>query len=254
MQLAQPTKTLGTIFKMAMISVAMASLVSCSDDEERPETITKLRALGVAQTPTSIKPGDQVTLTFYLAGQPQLNLTAQPSLDSMARYGQAVLVTPVDAAPSETPVGPLSLYTYRVSLTATNDATTNASIQTKGLARLRYKVNFSAGSGDSESVVGDTLVYPMGAPQLEWQPPTISIDRPTQEAASGSMALEGTVNSNGKETNRVGWFVSAGKIKNRKSRSTEWQDAPRGTQAVFFTVRGAKSGAFVIKSQTVTLN
>jgi hypothetical protein len=68
------------------------------------------------------------------------------------------------------------------------------------------------------------------------------------------MALEGTVNSNGKESNRVGWFVSAGKIKNRKSRSTEWQDAPRGAQAVFFTVRGAKSGAFAIKSQTVTIN
>jgi hypothetical protein len=254
MRLIRSSRTFSTTLKMTMIGLLCASLVACSDDAERPETITKLRALGVAQTPTTAKPGDQVTLTFYLAGQPQLKITAQPALDSMARFGQPVAVTPVDQAPSETTVGPLSLYTYRVSLTAASDAATTAAIQTKGLARLRYKVNFSTDVGDGESIVGDTLVYPPGSPQLEWQPPTISIDKPVQEAASGSMALEGTVNSNGKETNRVGWFVSAGKIKNRKSRSTEWQDAPQGTQAVFFTVRGAKSGAFAIKSQAVTVN
>ncbi|MEI6834604.1 MAG: hypothetical protein WCL28_11495, partial [bacterium] len=63
-----------------------------------------------------------------------------------------------------------------------------------------------------------------------------------------------TITSDSQESNRVAWFVSAGKIKNRKSRSTLWEDAPSGTQAVFFTARGAKSGAFAIKSQAINLN
>jgi hypothetical protein len=115
-------------------------------------------------------------------------------------------------------------------------------------------VKFQTSSGDDESVVGDTLLYAPGSPQLEWKPPTINITKPTDNSSAGSVDLEGTISSDGNESNRVAWFVSAGKVKNRKARSTRWEDAPSGSQAVFFTVRGAKSGAFAIKSQAINLN
>ena len=228
--------------------------MGCRDDNDRPETITKLRALGVSQSPTIAKAGDPVSLTFYLAGPSQLTLSATPILDLGARYGQSIIVTPVDAAPTETAVGPLSIYSYKANFNIPNDAIITQKILTSGFARVRYNVKFSSTGGDEESVVGDTLVYPTGAPQLNWTTPTIAIANPAATASAGTLDLEGAIQSNGQESNKVSWFVSAGKIKNRKARITEWQEAPAGNQTLIFTVRGAKSGAFAIQSQAVNLN
>ena len=242
------------IWRMCVFSFLVLAANGCSDDMDRHETITKLRALGVEQTPAVAKAGDLVNLKFYLAGPSALALTASPIVDEMARYGKPVMVTAVDNSPVETAVGPLSLYTFRASFNAPSDDATLTSIQTKGFARVRYNVKFQTAGADEESVVGDSLVYAAGSPQLQWQSPTISILKPTAGSTAGSVELEGNISSDGQETHRVAWFVSAGKIKNRKSRSTRWEDAPTGNQAVFFTVRGAKSGAFAIKSQAVNLN
>jgi hypothetical protein len=228
--------------------------IACSDEEDRQETVTKLRALGVEQSPTVAKPGDTVSLTFYLAGPPSLTLTSTPLADDAARYGPPVVVTPIDASPTESAVGPLSLYKYRASFVAPSDEATLSTLQTKGLVRIRYNVKFESNGGDGESIVGDTLIYAPGSPQLEWKPPTINIIKPTENASAGDIDLEGNISSDGNESNRVAWFVSAGKIKNRKSKLTKWEEVPTGSQAIFFTVRGAKSGAFAIRSQAVTLN
>ena len=230
------------------------SVFGCSDEMDRQETIAKLRSLGVEQSPSIAKPGDTVNLTFYLAGPSALALTSAPLADESSRYGKPVIVSPVDNSPVESVVGPLSLYTFRASFTAPSDEFTLTTIKTKEYARVRYNVKFQTSSGDDESVVGDTLLYAPGSPQLEWKPPTIAITKPTDNSSAGSVDLEGTISSDGNESNRVAWFVSAGKVKNRKARTTRWEDAPSGTQAVFFTVRGAKSGAFAIKSQAINLN
>ena len=248
-------RSVGNLIQTTTVfTLLLFTLCSCSDEMDRQETISKLRSLGVEQTPAVTKPGDNVTLTFYLAGPSGLSMTATPLSDDISRYGKPLIVTPVDNAPVENTVGPLSLYSYRASFTAPSDAVTLATIQSKEYARVRYNVKFQTNAGDDESVVGDTLVYAPSSPKLTWTPPTIAIIKPTANSQAGRVDLEGTITSDGQESNRVAWFVSGGKIKNRKSRSTLWEDAPSGTQAVFFTVRGAKSGAFSIKSQAINLN
>lgn len=246
-------------FCKIVVSIMACSLVTlmhsgCNDEMDRQETITKLRALGVDQSPVIAKPGDTVSLTFYLAGPSSLVLNPTPLVDKLSRYGKPILVTPIDAAPTESIVGPISVYSFRASFIAPNDTATLASIQTKDYARVRYNVKFQSPTGDEESIVGDTLIYAPGSPQLTWATPAIEIVKPTQNASAGEVDLEGSINSTGSESNRVAWFVSAGKIKNRKSRSTVWEEAPTGGQAVIFTVRGAKSGAFALKSQAITVN
>ena len=44
------------------------------------------------------------------------------------------------------------------------------------------------------------------------------------------------------ETIRIGWYVPAGKIKNRTARSTEWEEAGVGPQTLIVTARGRESG------------
>jgi len=226
---------------------------ACGNQSERPETVTKLRAIGVEQTPVNAKIGDTVQLTFYLLGKPNSTLTPEVLLDTKAPYSIPVSITPVDATPIETSVGPLSLYSYRATVTVTGSSMITAALARNGWARLRYQVKFN-GSDDDENVVGDTIVYPENAPTLAWTAPTIAITKPATTASAGSLDLEGTIDSQGNETNHVSWFVSSGKVKNSSAKSTLWQDAESGTQTVVMTVRGKKSGAFAIKTQTVTLN
>ena len=220
---------------------------------DRPEVIAKMRALGVEQTPVNAKPGDTVNLTFYVAGNPATQMTPTVLLDTQARYSVPIAVTPIDSIPTETKIGALSLYSYRATFTVPTTANILALIAKQGFARMRYQVKFTA-SGDDENVVGDTVIYAAGASQLAWTAPEIGITTPTATSASGTVALEGSIVSGGQENNRVSWLVSAGTVKNRRAKSTVWESVPAGTQTLFMTVRGMKSGAFSIKSQAVTLN
>lgn len=246
-------------FKRIVTSFAGTLLLGCgAGDDDRPETVTKLRALGVEQTPVNAKPGDTVNLAFYLA-VPSDQISTQPVLatvqtDPSARYGVAVAVTPVDAAPVETKIGTTtSLLSYRTTLAIPNDARITAAIAKQGFARVRYNVKFSNNT-EEENVVGDAIIYADGAPQLAWKSPEIAITKPGESSAAGSIDLEGTINAFNAESNRVSWFTSSGKVKNRRAKVTSWTDQTPGSQAVIMTVRGSKSGAFAIKSQAVTIN
>lgn len=248
-------KALTAVMLWSLISVTSSFLMSCGNENaERPETITKLRALGVEQTPINARPGDTVSLTFYLAALPNLNISSAVELDTTNRFGVPIIVTPQDASPMETTSGPISLYKFRTTYTVpASDPSIAASIAKQGYARARYKVRFSAGS-EYEAVVGDTVIYPTDAPQLAWKAPEIAISKPATSVASGVTDIEGTITSEGVEPYRVSWFVSDGKVKNRRAKVTSWSDAAKGNQTIIMTVRGTKSGAFAIKSQTVTIN
>lgn len=238
---------------LALFPVGFALCACGGDNEERPELINKLRTLGVEQTPVNAKPGDTVNLTFHLAGPPNQQITPTVLLDKSAKFGVPVAAVPVDAAVSETPVGTLSLYSYRATVTVPDGDTVNLAIAKQGFARVRYNINFSSGA-ESENVVGDSIVYSAAAPQLTWSAPEIAITKPGESAATGGIDLDGTITSAGNETNRVSWFISSGKVKSRRARTTKWTDAARGTQTVIMTARGTKSGAFAIKAQAVSLN
>ena len=162
-------------------------------------------------------------------------------------------MTPVEQNVSENVVGPLSLYSYKATVSVPNDASTGARLAAQGYVRLRYNVAFSQGT-DEESIVGDTIVYAPNAPQLSWTAPTITIAKPAATASAGTVELDGTISASGTESNRVSWFVSGGKVKNRRAKTTLWEDAPKGSQAIFMTVRGTKSGAFALKSLATTID
>jgi len=236
-----------------MPCIIIVAISSCSDEGERPEKINKLRAIGVEQSPVAAKPGDTVQLTFYLAGPSQMVLTPRVLIDSNARYGTPVSVTPLDQNVSENVVGPLSLYSYKATVSVPNDASTGVRLAAQGYVRLRYNVAFSQGT-DEESIVGDTIVYAPNSPQLNWTAPTIAITKPAPTASAGTVELDGNIDASGTESNRVSWFVSGGKVKNRRAKTTSWQDAPKGSQAIFMTVRGTKTGAFALQSLAVTID
>ncbi len=249
-------RSLASFLRFIIIGATISVLTtSCGgDSQDRPEVITKLRAVGVEQTPVIAKPGDTVTLTFFLAAPSGLTITPQVLLDAESRYGVSTLVAPLDQTPTETAAGPLSIYSYRASLIVPKDnQVVTAGLGSQGFARLRYKINFTTDS-DSEAVVGDSIVYPNGAPQLNWQAPTVSIDKPDTSSPGGDLDLQGGITSDGGEPYRVSWFVSSGTVKNRRARTTKWQDPAKGSQTLILTVRGTRSGAFAIKSKAVTIN
>ena len=234
--------------------IGLLMVSGCSDNEERPETVNKLRALGVAQEPVNAMPGDTVELTYYLAAPPALQLTATASLDDDARYSLPIVVTPKDAAPIETNYGALSLYSYKASLVIPATTAITSQLLVRGFARVRSDVKFSTDSGDSEVVVADTIIYAQGASQLGWTAPTIDIVKPDATGSAGNLDIEGSIVSTGDETNRVSWFVSSGKVKNRRAKISTWENASSGSQTLFLTARGTKSGAFAIKALNVSLS
>lgn len=242
-------------FLGSTLAALVISLTSCGgENADRPEVINKLRAVGVESSAVNPKPGDTINLNFYLAAPPGLTISPEIQVDGSSRYGVPVMVTPVDNAPTETAAGPLSIYNYKTTLTVpTDNPILGASISKQGFGRVRYKIKFTAGT-EYESVVGDTIVYSPGSSQSSWKLPDISITKPSATANAGNLDLEGSISSDGNEPYRVSWFVSDGKIKNRRAKATTWSDAPKGPQTLIMTVRGTKSGAFAIKYQTVTIN
>lgn len=247
------SRLFSNVIRVAQAIVIAGLISSCNDDADRPEVINKLRALGVQQTPINAKPGDQVQLTFYLAGPKGLTLQPSVELDSDAKYSVPVAVTPSNGAVSESDAGALALYSYQATLNVESSPGLDQSLVALGYGKLRYKVKFEATS-DDETIVGDTLVYPSGSPQLTWTGTDISLDKPAATTSRGIVNLESTVTSNGQESNRIAWFVSAGAVKNRRARITTWNISDAGPQTVIVTARGSKSGAFAIKTVSVTLD
>jgi hypothetical protein len=241
--------------KFILFVVLNATLISCSDDAARQETIDKLRALGVVQVPTIATPGATVQLTYYLGGPKGLTVTPTPYNDSeFFKYGTNADVTLIDATPVEEIFGNSSLYTFQASFIAPATPEVSAVIAAKGNARLRYGVDFRTPSGDYETVIADALIYSPTAPQTEWVAQTVDISLPSTTAISGSTAIQGEISSPLDEPYKVGWFVSSGKVKVRNAIKTEWSEIGSGEQTLIFTARGSKSGAFAIKVLKVNVN
>jgi hypothetical protein len=233
-------------------AACILALVACGNEVDRQETVTKLRTLGVAQTPVNAKPGDTVQLTYYLAGPSGLSITPSLMKDPSSAYGVAVLPTAVSTSVLETNYGSLSLYSYQAAVQIPSDNQVMiATMAAYGYARVRSMASFLTPTGDREDVVSDSLTYPAGSPALSWISPTLSIVSPASTATSGNLALEGSIEGATSETMRIAWFVSTGKVKNRRSKTTSWEEAAAGAQTVFFTARGSKSGAFAIKAMSV---
>lgn len=228
----------------------------------RVERIEKLRAIGVKTNPVVITaPGPGLTttvdVTAYAASPTGSSVTASSFLDADSRYAQPVQ-TVIDTASAATEsFASLDLYsiTGTVTIGPLSPAEQLALTQDGGRLIFRYGIRLESES-ESENIVGNLQVYPADAPQTAYQPISVIIESPAVNAALGSgegQTLTGSVNKPQDENVRVSWFVSSGKVKNRRASETEWEPETKGAQTVLMTARGLKSGSFAVSGVDVTI-
>jgi len=242
----------------ALALTAMLLCVGCNEDDEVFEEINKLRAVGVSSAPLFGQPstGDVpqlVTLTFHAGVPLGGTVTAEPFVDDSARYSFPAPLTIVPGSEIYQDLAGMRLYQVQATI-AIPTAEQLPILPDPGFARLRYGMRLTSGA-EEEMIVGNVLVYPSGAPQLAWAVQTVDVAVPTAGAvvSGDEVEMKGVINKTIDENIRVGWFVTAGRLKNRRAKDTEWQTEAAGGATVIFTTRGLKSGAFAMKAVDVTV-
>ena len=233
------------------------SLTACNGEEERYEDLKKLRTIGVAAFPVFGTPSTEtapqvVTLTIYASLPVGDVATAEPYVDPASKYALNLPVTIVPNSEAYEEHG--SFHIYSVKATQVMPTTDLVKIPPKpGYLSVRYGVKITSGK-EVENVVGNVLVYPNGAPELDHVAPVVDIAKPSPSAGvSGTEDLEAAITDPSGENMRVGWFVGKGKVKNRRARVTKWETEGSGVQSLLVTIRGAKSGAFAFKAVDVNV-
>lgn len=239
-------------------------LAGCSDDDERYEEITKLRTLGVSSdkvttTTSTDSITETVTLTFHLAlpnGETVTSIENYSDSTDDPRYLSVPLAVDTSLE-SYSERGGFTIYSVPAVLTIP-DLSQNAVFLAAGLYSLRYGLTITSDSGENENIVGNYLIYPPGSKELtDWQtPPNLSITSLSDGETvniSTKIPLKGEISKTIEENYRVGWFVSKGKVKNRRSIDTEWEIEEAGTHTIVLTIRGRSSGTFAYQAIDVVV-
>jgi hypothetical protein len=251
------------------ILAVAAALAACNgQNQERPEQVKKLRAVGVATCaglvgaaacasavgePSTTDASQAYTLTIVAALPLGSTVdVAEPFVEPGPPRGLPGSLT-VDASTAKYE-NHKAFRLYSVQATVPIPTAETLKIDPAlGYASMLYGVHLAGPSGD-QKIEGKLLVYPHGDPALVWTAPTVDIANPTDGAAvSGDQDLKGSADSASGENLRVGWYVDDGEIKNRRAISTSWTKAPAGNHTLLLTVRGLKSGTFAYKAVDVTV-
>jgi len=238
-------------------------LNSCNqDDSMRVERIEKLRTIGVASNPIVLSapaPGSSgiLELTAFAALPAGNTVTASSFLDEASAYTPPVPIVIDSNSESIQHLGALDLYSVKGTvnvgpLTPEQQAILAAP---SGKLTLRYGIRLEAGE-ESEDIVGNILVYPAGSEESAYQAVSVSVAEPVANATVSSgpdQVLSGTVTKPQSENVKVSWFVSSGKVTNRRAKETKWEPQSAGTQTVIMTARGMKSGSFALQAVDVTV-
>lgn len=230
-----------------IVSLFLLLAVACDGEDDPQERISKLRALGVESNPTVASAetaAGTAELTFYTAVPLGKTVTFEPFADSEATYSLAQEVKVV--AGSDTYKDYNAFRVFSVKATMVIPPADTLKISSGDSRRLRYGMRFNSES-EEEKVVGDILVFPSGSEQTSWKSPTAEIEAPGDSVNTGSDAdLKGKLTKPQNEGIRVGWFVSGGSVKNRRSTSTSWKVPDAGNHTVVLTVHGTQSRGFGI--------
>ncbi len=239
--------------------------LACNDMSSRPETADKWKPILVqVNAPESeadpyVTPllGAKVNLDFYVIA---------PEGDTAV---EAEVISP-DAAPLTIPLSTLTITKRTVSpypgltllrfsaealipdqasLTAVSPALKDAE-----LVRFRYGLKLSAGDR-SLPLYGDFPVYAStDVTGANWSLRGSRILTPEEGAAVGSKVdLNAELDNPQAEPIKIGWYVSAGELKNRRSLSTEWTLPGAGTYTAILTVRGKQSRSTQLALRQVTV-
>ncbi|MBP9706927.1 MAG: hypothetical protein KBD78_04735 [Oligoflexales bacterium] len=233
--------------------------IACSDDEERFEQISKLRTLGVksnkvASAPSTVSTEETVSLEIVVSFPNGVinELSAVPFVEeNSSTLALPVLLELSETAISEESFGPLTIATITANLKVPTFDFSNAPINKLS---LRYGLEVLAENGDKERIVGNYVIYPPNSNELSWQAPNIVITAPNSANFSGSGADKVTISAELRERQieesyRIGWFASAGKIKNRRALNSDWEElAGIREKTLIVTARGRSSGAFTYQA------
>jgi hypothetical protein len=225
---------------------------SCDDGGERQERVEKLRALGVVSNPAVLSPSaNQGELTIHATLLPGQEVTAL-KLYEEDNGGPVVPVALALKPETATYTDYSQLRIFSVSATILAPPFLEFS-ERSPFHRLRYGVEIVAGE-ETEKIVGNILYYPNSAEEASWQNHTLALEKPEQVGNSGDeLDLAAALTKAQEETVRIAWFVSSGKIQNRRAITTKWLDMSSGQQTVVLTARGRQSGAtsFVVRDVTI---
>ncbi len=236
---------------------------SCNEDDSmRVERIDKLRAIGLASNPVVLSapvPGSSgtVELTAFAALPAGSTVTATSFLDDASAYAPPVTVVMDSTSESTQQLGALDLYSVKGTVTVGPLTPEQQAILAapSGKLTLRYGIRLEAGE-ESEDIVGNILVYPAGSEESAYQTVSVSVAEPVANATIGSgpdQVLSGSITKPQPENIKVSWFVSSGKVTNRRAKETKWEPQSSGTQTVIMTARGMKSGSFALQAVDVTV-
>lgn len=237
-------------------------LQACSDPKTRPETADKMKPMLVlvnppdeAEKPTQpLKhegwlaplPGEIAKLQFHFVGPEDLGpLTLTPGEVEPRPLTLPVTEWVVDASIPHLYSG-LNHTTIEARTQLPSVAVIDAvwpAFATEGFVRLRYTLVVSDGSRELP-LAGDFVVYRdanvAGAARNLFGS---TIDQPAAGVDIGDKKLDisSTLRNEQDEDVKIGWYVSAGEIKNRRAAVTEWELPGSGRYTLVFTVRGKES-------------
>ncbi len=228
--------------------------VSCDDAADRFEAVNKLRALGVAANPVVGTAASTVALTIYAAVPLGQSVTVEPFVDDASKFAPPVTLAVEPGSEAYEEHTQFRIFSLRATLTVPPIVPIPPA---PGFARLRYGITFRAG-GEVEKIVGTFLVYPAGDPAIARFGSGFAVDitAPTQGAtvSDDEAPMIASIHNPAGEKVRVGWYVSSGKVKNRRARATNWLTKDvKGSETVLLTARGLSSGAFALKAYDVNV-
>lgn len=236
-----------------LLLLALATL-SCDDAADRFEAVGKLRALGVAANPVVGTAASTAALTIYAAVPLGQSVTVEPYVDESSKFAPPITLTVEPGSEAYEEHAEFRVFSLRATLTVPPIVPI---LPEPGFARLRYGITFRAG-GEVEKIVGTFLVYPAGDPEIARFGSGFAVDitAPAQGASvtDEEAPMIANIHNPAGEKVRVGWFVSSGKVKNRRARVTKWiTEDVKGTETVLLTARGLASGAFALKAYDVNV-
>lgn len=252
----------------------LALLLGCSDPKTRPETADKLKPMLVLVNPPDeadepLQPlngaswkvpvvGEEVRLQFHFVGPADLG----PLTLTTGEVEAQPLTLPfnswtIDAAvPHDYPGLRHVTIDARATLPTAAELTALwSAFPSVGFVRLRYTLVASDGTRDLP-LAGDFIVYRDAAfPGANQNLFGSSIDTPlaNENVSATKLTVSSSLSNPQDEPVKIGWYVSAGEIKNRRAASTEWELPGSGEYTLIFTIRGKESRNGDIQIRRVNL-
>lgn len=234
-------------------------LLACGgEDDDRQELIDKMRGIGMSFSPVVSPPSigsdiKTVIVTVYVALPIAKKISVEKYLDQI-RNTSRVQLSPeqYDILKIEDPITypGLSIVKFQAKLKVPD-----LKALPPGGALVHFGFLLKADS-NQEKMIGSYLVLPQNA-EL-WKAPLLKINNPTESAdlqTNDTIPVAFNKTNANDEDVKVAWFVSGGKITNRRSENTFWESPKdKGDYTLIATIRGRKSRAFAIDIRTVHLH